>query len=97
MDTRFFITGVYLPSGCRTLEQNLAAVVRPYVDHVLSYDAMLRLADLVRKEHDTLVAQNKRLRPVSIGVDLDGGSYNYRYFHIGQVSVQFRPVKGEII
>ena len=29
--------------------------------------------------------------------DLDGGEYRYRFFRIGQVSVSFRYVKGELI
>lgn len=101
MENRFFITDVYIPSGCRTMEQNLAKVAEPYVDHILSYDAMLRLADIIAQEQEAHLAENKRLKPVQISIDLDGETYKhspaYRYFHIGQVSVQFRFVKGEII
>ena len=101
MENRFFITEVYIPSGCRTMEHNLAAVPRKYVDHILSYDAMLRLADEVAQTQAQLLNENRRLKPVDISIDLDGETYKhspaYRYFHIGQVSVNFRYVKGEII
>lgn len=101
MDTRFFITDVYVPSGAKTIETNLAATVRKYVDCILSYDAMLRLADQICIEHEKLIEGNKRLKPISISIDLEGGDddrpYLYRHFHIGQVSVAFRLVKGEII
>lgn len=102
METRFFITDVYLPAGCRTMEHNLAKVAEPYVDHILSYDAMLRLADKVAEEQTAILKENKRLKPVAISVDLDGETYSipgeaWRYFRIGQVSVHFRLVKGEYI
>lgn len=102
MENRFFITEVYIPSGCRTMEHNLAAVPRKYVDHILSYDAMLRLADEVAQTQAQLLNENRRLKPVDISINLDGDTDRshlaaYRYFHIGQVSVNFRYVKGEII
>jgi len=102
MENRFFITEVYEPSGTRTLEKNLAAVARRYVDCILSYDAMLRLAEEIKTEQDHLLRENKRLHPVEIGYDLDGESWPYsaepyRFFRIGQTSVRFRLVKGEII
>ena len=102
MNTRFFITEVYEPSGTRTLERSLAAVAKKYIDCILSYDAMLRLAEEIAKEEDRILRENKRLKPVDIRIDLDGdgvdyGGYSYRYFHIGQASVHFRLVKGEII
>ncbi len=102
METRFFITDVYIPTGCRTMEHNLAKVAEPYVDHILSYDAMLRLADKVAEEQTAILKENKRLKPVAISVDLDGETYSipgeaWRYFRIGQVSVHFRLVKGEYI
>ena len=84
------------------METNLAAVPRKYVDHILSYDAMLRLADEVAQTQAQLLNENRRLKPVDISIDLDGKTeYRhtpaYRYFYIGQVSVHFRHVKGEII
>lgn len=102
MDSRFFITEVYIPAGCRTMEHNLAKVAEPYVDHVLSYDAMLRLSDMIAREQVSILAENKRLKPVEISIDLDGDTYStpghvWRYFNIGQVSIHFRIVKGEII
>ena len=102
METRFFITDVYIPAGCRTMEHNLAKLAEPYIDHILSYDAMLRLADKVAQEQTAILKENKRLKPVDISVDLDGDYYSlpgkaWRFFRIGQVSVQFRLVKGEII
>jgi len=98
MENRFFITDVYAPAGTRTLERNLADLVRPYINHILSYDAMLRLAKSVCDEEVKLVSMNKRLKEVPISIDLEGDTYNgWKYFHIGQVSVQFRLVKGEII
>lgn len=102
MENRYFITEVYVPSGCRTMETNLAAVPRRYVDHILSYDAMLRLADEVAQTQAQLLNENRRLKPVDISIDLDGQTDRsrlacYRHFYIGQVSVHFRHVKGEII
>lgn len=97
MENRYFIQDVYVPSGSRTIEHNLAKVVEPYVDHILSAGAMQRLADMVREEQDTLCAASKRLKPVPVELDLDGGTYSFRFFRIGQVSVQFRHVKGELI
>ena len=102
METRFFITEVYSPSGCRTMEQILAKVAQPYVDHILSYDAMLRLADEIAQTQAQLLTENRRLKPVEISVDLDGETYStpghvWRYFNIGQVSIHFRHIKGEII
>ena len=102
MENRFFITEIYVPAGCRTMEHNLAKVAEPYVDHVLSYDAMLRLADMIAREQVSILAENKRLTPVEISVDLDGDTYStpghvWRFFNIGQVSIHFRLVKGEII
>lgn len=102
MENRFFITDVYIPSGCRTMEQNLAKVAQPYVDHILSYDAMLRLADIIAQEQEAYLAENKRLKPVQISIDLDGKTYArtgqvWRYFNVGQVSIHFRHIKGEII
>lgn len=102
METRFFITEVYEPSGTRTLERNLAAVARRYVDCIMSYDAMLRLSQEIIAEQEHLLAENRRLKPVEVRIDLegDGTDYHgctYRYFSIGQVSVHFRLVKGEII
>lgn len=97
MDKRYFITEVYIPSGSRTIEHQLAAVARKYVDHVLSYDAMLRLADEVVREQERLCAANKRIRPVDVSINLDGDSYGFRRFHIGQVYVGFRYILGEII
>ena len=38
MENRYFIQDVYVPSGSRTIEHNLAKVVEPYVDHILSAD-----------------------------------------------------------
>ena len=97
MENRFFITDVYIPSGCRTLEHNLAKVAEPYVDHILSAEAMRRLAELIIAEQDKLCAASKRIKPVAIDMDLDGGDYRWRFFRIGQVSVSFRHVKGELI
>lgn len=97
MENRYFITDVYIPSGSRTIEHNLAKVVEPYVDHILSAGAMQRLAELVSEEQDKLCAANKRIKPVPIEKDLDGGEYRYRFFRIGQVSVSFRYVKGKLI
>lgn len=97
MENRYFITDVYIPSGCRTLEHNLAKVAEPYVDHILSAEAMRRLAELIIAEQDKLCAANKRLKPVDVSLDLDGGDFRWRFFHIGQVSVSFRYVMGELI
>lgn len=97
MDIRYFITEVYIPSGSRTIEHQLAAVAQKYVDHILSHAAMLRLADEIKAEMDSICAANKRLKPVEIAYDLDGNAYGFRWFRAGQVSVQFRLVKGEII
>ena len=65
MENRFFITEVYIPSGCRTMEHNLAAVPRKYVDHILSYDAMLRLADEVAQTQAQLLNENKKMYNVA--------------------------------
>lgn len=97
METRFFITDVYIPAGCRTMEHNLAKVVEPYIDHIMSEEAMRRLADKVVEEQNNLCAANKRIKPVTIEMDLDGGDYRWRFFRIGQVSISFRYVKGELI
>jgi hypothetical protein len=98
MENRFFIIEVYEPSGTRTLEKNLAAVARRYVDCILSYDAMLRLAEEIKTEQDHLLRENKRLKPVDIRIDLEGSTdWPLLYFYIGQASVHFRLVKGEII
>lgn len=99
MDDRFFIYEVVIPSGTRTLEKDLADVVTPYVDHILSAGAMERLMAAVGARQSQLVSMNKRLRPVYLEMDLDGDAldFGYKYFHIGQVSVRFRLVKGEII
>ena len=44
------------------------------------------------------VKENRRLRPVDIRLDLDsGGGYLPYFFHMGQVSVSLRYVKGELI
>lgn len=96
-DIRYFITEVYIPSGSRTIEHELAAVAQKYVDHILSHSAMLRLAEEIKTEMDSICAANKRIKPVPIEKDLDGGEYRYRFFRIGQVSVSFRYVKGELI
>lgn len=97
MENRYFINDVYIPSGSRTIEHNLAKVVEPYVDHILSAGAMQRLAELVKEEQEKLCAANKRIKPVTIEMDLDGGDYRWRFFRIGQVSISFRYVKGELI
>lgn len=101
MDIRYFITEVYIPSGSRTIEHQLAAVARKYVDHILSHAAMLRLADEIKAEMDSICETNKRLKPVEISFNLDGDSFvggsGYRWFRAGQVSVHFRLVQGELI
>lgn len=96
MENRFFITEVYVPSGCRTLEHNLAAYMRQYLDHVVSEGALNRLADELHAEQARLVEANRRLRPVEIFADLDG-RYGFYSYHAGQVSLRLRLVKGEII
>lgn len=97
MDIRYFITEVYIPSGSRTIEHQLAAVARKYVDHILSHAAMLRLAEEIKAEMDSICAANKRIKPVEITVNLDGNDYGFRWFCAGQVSVNFRLVKEELI
>ena len=97
MDIRYFITEVYIPSGSRTIEHQLAAVAQKYVDHILSYAAMLRLAEEINAEMESICAANKRIKPVEITVDLDGDDYGFRWFRAGQVSVNFQLVKGELI
>lgn len=97
MDIRYFITEVYIPSGSRTIEHQLAAVAQKYVDHILSYAAMLRLADEIKTKMESLCAANKRIKPVEIAYDLDGNAYGFRWFRAGQVSVHFRLVQGELI
>ena len=96
-DIRYFITEVYIPSGSRTIEHELAAVAQKYVDHILSHAAMLRLAEEIKTEMDSICAANKRLKPVEIACNLDGNAYGFRWFRAGQVSVCFRLVKGELI
>lgn len=97
MDNRYFITEVYTPAGCRTLERQLAQFARSYEDHILSEGAMLRLADDIKAEQKSICATNKRLQPLRIDYNFDGDDYGYRWFHAGQVSIHFRQVKGEII
>ena len=98
MENRFFITEVYVPSGSRTIEHQLADHVRPYIDHVLSESALARLAQDVTDYQNDIVKENRRLRPVDIRLDLDsGGGYLPYFFHMGQVSVSLRYVKGELI
>ena len=84
-----------LSEGGKTLKAIL--LTHGHFDHILSAGAMQRLAELVSEEQDKLCAANKRLKPVPIEKDLDGGEYRYRFFRIGQVSVSFRYVKGELI
>ena len=97
MDTRFFITEVYTPAGCRILEKQLAHYAERYENHILSEGAMRRLADELAAERDRICAANKRIQSVDIGVNLEGDGYGYRWFHMGQVSIHFRIVAGEII
>lgn len=98
MENRFFITEVYVPSGSRTIEHQLADHVRPYIDHVLSESALTRLAQDVTDYQNNIVKENRRLRPVDIRLDLDsGGGYLPYFFYMGQVSVSLRYVKGELI
>ena len=98
-DNRYFITEVYTPAGCRTLERQLAQYARSYEDHILSEGAMLRLADELKAEQERIRTTNKRLLPLRIDYNFDGDGYGYRYrwFHMGQVSIHFRLVAGEII
>ena len=96
MENRFFITEVYVPAGCRTLEHNLAAYMRQYVDHIVSETALNRIADELRVEQTKLIEANRRLKPVEIFTDLDG-RYGFYSYHAGQVSLHLRLVKGEII
>lgn len=97
MDNRYFITEVYTPAGCRTIEKALAKYAERYEDHVLSEGAMLRLAEELRAEQDRLLAAQPRLRPVDIHCNLTGDAYGFRWFHAGQASIHFRLIKGEII
>lgn len=98
MENRYFITEVYVPSGSRTIEHQLADHVRPYIDHVLSESALTRLAQDVTNYQQELCKENRRLRPVDIRLDLDNaGGYLPYFFHLGQVSVSLRYIKGELI
>lgn len=100
MDIRYFITEVYIPSGSRTIEHQLAAVARKYVDHILSHAAMLRLADEIKAEMDNICEANKRLKPVRVELDLperDDLQTRWLHFYIGQVYVIFRKIAGELI
>ena len=97
MDNRYFITEVYTPAGCRTMEKALAKHAERYEDHILSEGAMLRLADELKAEQDRILSENKRLSTVDIHVNLKGDPYGFRWFNIGQASIHFRMVHGEII
>lgn len=97
MENRFFITEVYTPAGCRTIEKQLAHYAERYENHILSEGAMLRLADELTEERNKICALNKRIQPVDIGVNLKGDGYGYRWFHMGQAAIHFRHVEGEII
>lgn len=97
MDNRYFITEVYTPAGCRTLERQLAQFARRYENHILSEGAMQRLADELQAEQVRLHALSRRLSPVTIDFNLNGDDYGYRWFHMGQASIHFRLVAGEII
>lgn len=101
METRFFITEIYVPAGAKNMEIALAKLAGKYVDCILSYDAMLRFADQIAREHEHLLKENRKMKPVPISVDLEGDDSlrgeRWRHFYIGQVSVRFRVIKGEII
>lgn len=96
-DNRFFITEVYTPAGCRTLEKQLAHYAERYENHILSEGAMQRLADELTAERDRICALNKRIQPVNVDFNLDGDGYGFRWFRMGQASIHFRLVAGEII
>ena len=96
MDNRYFITEVYIPAGSRTVEKQLAKYAERYENHILSEGAMQRLADELQEEQVRLHSLNRRLQPVTIDFNL-AGDYGYRWFHMGQASLHFRLVAGEII
>ena len=101
MNARYFIIDVNVPAGSRTMEHKLADLVRPYIDFVLSKDAMERLRDSLIDTQEQILEENRRLSPVRIELDLPESegddSRHWSHFYIGQVYVTFRKVAGELI
>lgn len=90
----YFLQNVYVPGNALGMERKLAEVARPYVDHVLSENAMSDLAEKIDNEQAKILSENKRLRAVDIRLELDSQYLNR--FTVGNVTISFREVQGTL-
>lgn len=94
---RYFIYAVNVTSTAHKMERELAEVVRPYERHILSERAMESLEQMARVRQIDLHLANKRLRPVTISLDLHPSpDYIPPSFAMGNVFVTFYKVEGEV-
>lgn len=96
-EQKFFISSVYRPAGCTTLEKELVKFAEQKRNFVMDRAALEAFTGEIAAEQDRIRAERPRLHPVPIFLSFPPKGWTGTITHItmGQASVAVIEVAGE--
>lgn len=96
-EQKFFISSVYRPAGCTTLEKELVKFAEQKRNFVMDRAGLEAFTAEIAAEQDRIRAARPRLRPVSIYLSFPPKGWTGTITHItmGQASAAVIEVQGE--